>query len=1102
MDEDQPASGPGQDPRLGDTAPGPIHAPDDEGPTALTRAAGWEEDPPEAAEADWEEPLFSSKDFSPLPIPARDPWDSLPASEGLSGTSGRQVRRVLSLAAWKHYRNLRFVAEGGMGRIFKAYDPTLKRIVALKFLRRDEPDLVARFALEAQHQARIEHPNICRVYEVGEWEDQSYIAMQFVKGQTLEMLRPSLTRLEIVRVMETVAEAIHAAHHTGLIHRDLKPANIMVHHEEGRLVPTILDFGLARGHENQQLTQQGIAVGTLHYMAPEQARGDHARIDRRTDVYGLGATLHKALTGDPPFGAFDGPEVLRHAVETDVPPLRRLAPDLPEDLDTITRKCLEKDPARRYPSAQALAEDLRRWREGEPILARKPTLAYLGRSWARKHRLVVAVGAAALVATLTLAGVALATAASARTRARHAQHFGQEAERIEALLRYARLSPPHDVRTELAQVRTRMTALESEARGSGSLAAAPAAYALGRSHLALGDPEKARELLERAWSGGLRTPEVALALGRALAADYQRSLDLARALPSKELREARERELARDLRDPALARLREGAPAALESPAYHEALVAFMGGQWDLAQAQAQRALAATPWLFEAKRLEGETLLARARTLQDPKAALPLLGQAEAAFSEALRLGPSDLATALDLVLVLSERASQELASGSQAEDTLPRCRQAVALARTLRPDGGLAPAHLARVLTRWAEMRPPDEASTRAALQEASSLSTEAMALAPGDAAVQAIHIPVLLTLGMRYYRTRGLDPMPFYRQAQDLARTARQQHPQEPVFTALLANTCMRRMTWEINSGTPPWVSFEEGLSQALALRNQFPDFAGGYQGLATLWVERAEYERRHGLDPRPSVAAALEATAAAQARGLRTRNPGWTEGDAHLIRGQYLLAIEGAGEEDFARAAEGYQRALQANPNLLEAHNGMAEAALGRAESLLQRDADPRPALGESEVHLAQLDLRNSPAPGQTDFLRGLASLLKGRLRLKEGTDPSADWSQAVSAFRRALRHEPMAKAFSGEAEAWARIYQFRGQPGDRLRAKAAAQKALGKDPMAAEAWLWMAAVDQEALRRGHPEAEEPARKAWAKTLALDANLRRTALSLGMP
>lgn len=1100
MDSDPQGPAPGLDP--GEAEPGRPAAPGDQ-PTSRVRTQPEETllpgpsgagDPPPGPS--WEPP-----DLAPhLPVPGVDPWDSLPALTTEPGSSGRQVLRVLTLSGWRQYRDLRFIAQGGMGRIFKAYDPALKRSVALKFLRRDEPDLVARFALEAQHQARIDHPNICRVYEVGEWQGQSYIAMQFVEGETLDAARPNLTRIEVVQIMETVAEAIHAAHRTGLIHRDLKPANIMVQREESGPVPVILDFGLARGHENQQLTQQGLAVGTVHYMAPEQAQGDHARIDRRTDVYGLGATLHKALTGEPPFGAFEGMEALRRTVDAEVPSLRRLVPDLPEDLDTITRKCLEKDSTRRYPSALALAEDLRRWRDGEPIQARKPSPAYLARTWARKHKLVVAVTAVALAAVLALAGVAVGTATSARARARHAQHFGQEAERIEALLRYAHLLPPHDVRPELAQARARMAALEAEARRAGHLAEGPAAYALGRAHLALGETEPARRLLEQAWAGGLRGPEVSLALGRTLAAEYQRALDLARALPSKDLREARERDLARDLRGPALNRLREGAPAALEAPAFHEAQVAFIEGQWDKARALAQAALAATPWLFEAKRLEGEALLARARAARTPAEALALLDQSEAAFEAAQRLGPSDPATALGRVQVLSERVSVELGSGNPADATLLRCREAVAQARALQPDGGLAPIHLARSLSRWAELQSPRDPVIQATYREIAALSDEARALAPQDPAVQALRIPILMTLATRAWSV-GRNPMPLFREARDLAREAQRQHPQEPLFTTYRATACMRCMTWEINTGTAPWASFEEGLAQALALRSQFPDFAGGYRGLAALWIERAEYERGHGLDPRPAVDAALEALAEASTRGLQFKNPGWAEGDAHLIRGQFLLATEGTGEADFRLATRNYQRALDANPGLLAARNPLAEAALGRAQFQLEQGLDPEAPLKEAEGHLASLGDR-SPNPGQTDYLRGFASLLRGRWRLQVRADPKPDWARAATAFRRAGEQSGLAKGFVGEAETRARAYRLGGREQDRIQALTAARRALDRDPQRAEAWLWIAATEQEALRRSHREAEGPAREAWTRALALDANLRRTALSLGMP
>jgi serine/threonine-protein kinase len=1030
----------------------------------------------------------------------RGPWDSLPTADPNTDGSGRQVLRVLTLSAWKQYLNLRFIAEGGMGRVFKAFDPSLKRSVALKFLRRDDPELVARFVLEAQHQAMVEHPHICRVYEVGEWQGQSYIAMQFVQGETLEAALPRLTLLEKVQVMEAVAEAIHAAHRVSLIHRDLKPSNIMVTRREQSLEPAILDFGLARGLDAAEFTQHGQAVGTVHYMAPEQVRGHHDRINRCTDVYGLGATLHKVLTGEAPFAAYDGIEAFRRTVETDLPSLRRLVPDLPADLDTIVRKCLEKDPARRYESALAVGEDLRRWREGEPILARQPTYAYLATKWARRHKLVVAVAGVGLLAVLALGGFAFMAASGARAQARHAQHFGQEAERIEALLRYAALLPPHDVRPELNQARARMAALEREAQRSGRLAAGPAAYALGRSHLALGDPDKARGLLERAWSGGLHTPEVALALGRALAANYQQELDLARALPSKDLREARERELARELRDPALARLREGASAALEAPAYQEALVAFMGGQFDGAQAKAREALAATPWLFEAKRLEGEVLLARAPAAKTPAEALDLLDQAEAAFTQALRLGPSDPATALAQVQVLVERAKVELTSGGRAEATLARCRVAVVQARILQPTDGQAQAHLARALSLWADTKSFLSPSTQEIYAEAERLSAEALAQSPSVPAVLGLRIRVLVVVATQR-KNLGQDPLPAYQEAQDLARLACQRFPQDPLYTALLSAACMRRMTWEINAGRSPWATFEEGLAQALSLRTRFPDLSYGYQGLRNLWIERAEYERRHGLDPRPSVAVSLSVLQDTRTRGLYLQGSEWGRGDAHLILGDHLLTVEGGGEADYLQAAEAFGRALKENPNQLQALGSQASAHLGRAMVLLERGQDPSSALVAAEDSLAAMG-NQTLNHQETDVIRGLAALLRGRHHLALGGDPGPDWARAAAIFRKASTLSQSAVAYAGEAEVAARAYLHRGRPQARRQAQAAAQQALKADAQGAEGWLWLAVVEQEALRRGDRTAEGPAREAWAKALGLNANLRRTALRLGMP
>ncbi|MDE3246683.1 MAG: serine/threonine protein kinase, partial [Acidobacteriota bacterium] len=388
----------------------------------------------------------------------------------------------LSLATWNRYQNLRFIGEGGMGRIFKALDPDLNRTVALKFLRGQDPVQLSRFLFEAQAQALVDHPNICKVYEVSQWLGHHYIAMQYVNGPSLGKLAPELRLTDLLGIMQTVAEAVHAAHRRGLIHRDIKPSNIQVEmDEDGTCRPFVLDFGLARSQDSAGLTVSGLVVGTTAYMAPEQARGETHQIDRRTDVYGLGATLYKIFTGAPPFGAAVGVDCLRMVLEVEPQPLRKIAPDLPADLETIVMKCLEKEPARRYDNALMLAEDLRRLREGEPIQARPATLAYRASRFAKKNRALAAISALAFLGLLAFGGAALNANINSNIRAAHAQHFGQEAERIEALLRYARLLPQQNIEPHLAAVRQRLTNLESEVRSAGRLAMGPGEYAIGRS---------------------------------------------------------------------------------------------------------------------------------------------------------------------------------------------------------------------------------------------------------------------------------------------------------------------------------------------------------------------------------------------------------------------------------------------------------------------------------------------------------------------------------------------------------------------------------------------------------------------------------------------
>jgi tRNA A-37 threonylcarbamoyl transferase component Bud32 len=277
------------------------------------------------------------------------------------------------------YETAVLLGKGAMGEVYKAYDPVLQRFVALKYLRKDDPDLAERLLREARLQARVGHDLVCKVYEVGADEGRPFMAMEYIDGRTLEQLAPEMTLYEKLAVMRDVSEAVHSAHETGLIHRDLKPQNIIVERQpDGVFKPHVLDFGLAREYEASGTTETSGMAGTPAYMAPEQARGDVRLLDRRTDVYALGAVLFRLMVGRPPFEGTHMDIAVRVLHAYPVPP-RRLDPGLPADVETIILKCLEKEPQRRYQTAQALARDLQRFLDDQPIEARPP-------DWAAERR--------------------------------------------------------------------------------------------------------------------------------------------------------------------------------------------------------------------------------------------------------------------------------------------------------------------------------------------------------------------------------------------------------------------------------------------------------------------------------------------------------------------------------------------------------------------------------------------------------------------------------------------------------------------------------------------------------------------------------------------
>ena len=391
--------------------------------------------------------MTSPKDDQLLPVPARlaenavSPGErTLPAEPPAPSPTAAQVSGESLVASWERYELLELLGRGGMGEVYKARDRRLGRLVALKFILGADPNRAMRFLQEARAQARIDHPNVCKVYEAGEVAGKAFISMQLVAGQRLDQAAADMSLPERVQVMREVAGAVHEAHRLGVIHRDLKPSNIMVGRaEDGRLSPVVMDFGLA--YETSQghgLTESGTMMGTPAYMAPEQARGELRNIDRRSDVYSLGATLYELLTGAVPFTDPTLVGLLSKVLHEEPLPPRARVPHLESDLETIVLKCLSKEPDQRYPSARAVAEDLGRYMDGDPILGRRPSLRYRLRRYARKHRALVTVSALSLASILILVGwgarswlEARDTQRQSETRARLAEELGQQVKEIE-----------------------------------------------------------------------------------------------------------------------------------------------------------------------------------------------------------------------------------------------------------------------------------------------------------------------------------------------------------------------------------------------------------------------------------------------------------------------------------------------------------------------------------------------------------------------------------------------------------------------------------------------------------------------------------------------
>lgn len=368
--------------------------------------------------------LAPPDDLAPPPSPA--PEAAAPSAPSVGSPGMNRIRY------FGDYELVEEIARGGMGVVYRARQVSLNRLVALKMILAGDfssPTLVERFQTEAEAAARLEHPGIVPIYEIGAHEGQHYFSMRFVEGGTLTqaMARGKFTPRRAAELMAKVARAVHHAHQRGILHRDLKPGNILL---DPAGEPLVADFGLAKILEHDSsLTQSAAVMGTPSYMAPEQAAGQTRQLSTAADVYSLGAILYELLTGRPPFRGPTPAETMRQVMEVEPQRPRLLNAAVDRDLETVCLKCLEKNPQHRYGSAEALADELQRWLTHEPIQARRTKLPERAWKWARRKPIIAGLS---LVSALSLIAIVAGSTFAAwrinaeRTRAEQGELSAQQ----------------------------------------------------------------------------------------------------------------------------------------------------------------------------------------------------------------------------------------------------------------------------------------------------------------------------------------------------------------------------------------------------------------------------------------------------------------------------------------------------------------------------------------------------------------------------------------------------------------------------------------------------------------------------------------------------
>ena len=858
-----------------------------------------------------------------------------------------QIPRSLS----GRFSDWRLLGRGGMGVVYYAYDSLLQRPVAIKLLLHSLGD-TDQLLREARHQAHVEHPNICPVFEVGEAEGTAYVVMHYVAGASLLALGDKLPRGQLLALFARIARAAHFAHQRGLVHGDIKPANMLLEVTPEGLHPWLVDFGMASALSEAS----PVKGGTPAYIAPELLHG--APASPAGDIFSLGASLFHMLAGKPPEES-QGLAALAHRANPSWQP-----PPLPEgvadaELAAIVAKAMARDPEDRYSSALAFAEDLERYLAKKPLQALPDTWGYRARKWYQRQKAAFWLGLGVLLALL--GSVATSTWVWQRSRREAALRADLLARVVglEERVRKVWTAPAHQVSRELAELEEELQGAAEKAR-KGGLSEEAVHYLLGRAFLAMGKAREAQEELARAWNPKRPVAEIALTFAEALVSRYRQEAPSLERLPRAEWRAKKAQELEEWYLKPAQALLATVQPSA-ESSAFVEALLAAAKKDWAKAAAKAREAFAAKPWQFEALLLEGDAHMELAKHARETgrwDEAIRQLQQAEQAFATLANQAPSHPLAQLGLGRVALERGVLAKEQGLDPQEHYKQSLVAVKRALALEPELLEGHVHAAYAALRWADYLVRRGEKIPDPLQEEIRTHVAALEAFPEQAAEAKTYLGIASLLASRV--AKGEEVLALRNKARENLVQALQLNPRSLWAINNLGFLSLQEGMDKFDGGLDPTDSLQFAAAQFRRLAEEFPDSDLAPANLTATLEPLARWVMLHGQDPRPLLAegqALLERYLVRNPRdALATNNLA----ALLLVEGMWLQWNGGGADEVLGKALQLLDDAevQQAAP---EAAVTALAVAVARLREALLWETNPRQAREVFQRMLAALPCR---------------------------------------------------------------------------------------------------------------------------------------------